>query len=72
MSESFLTREAAMQKAGFSSKSSFYAAIRAGRMPKPCKRGRSSVWLASELQSAINAEAVEMKAARDGEGRRSA
>lgn len=71
MAESLLTIAQAMKMAGFGDcedgkkKSSWYAAIRAGKMPKPCKRGRSSVWLESEVQAAVDAEAAEMKAERD-------
>lgn len=65
MAESLLTRAEAMKRAGYTSKSSFYGAIRAGKMPKPCKRGRSSVWLESEVQASIDAEAAQMKTERD-------
>ncbi|MGH8082927.1 MAG: helix-turn-helix transcriptional regulator [Lysobacter sp.] len=65
MSESFMRIKQVCERAGYVGKSSLYTAIRAGKFPKPHKRGRTSVWLASEVQAAIDAEAAEMKAAQE-------
>lgn len=65
MSESFLRVEECCKRGGYRGKSSLYAAIRAGKFPKPHKRGRTSVWLESEVQAAIDAEVAEMKAGHE-------
>lgn len=65
MPESFLRLDDCCKRGGYKGKSSLYAAIRAGKFPMPHKRGRTSVWLESEVQAAIDAEAAEMKASQE-------
>lgn len=45
------------------SKTAFYDAIKAGTYPAPRKRGRQSLWLASEIDAAMAAELQKMEKA---------
>lgn len=63
MTESFLRLDQVLAKSGHS-KTTLYAAIKRGDYPAPLKRGRSSLWIASEVQSAIDAEASRLMAQR--------
>lgn len=47
------------------SKTKLYDEIKRGAYPAPVKRGRSSLWIAHELDAAIAREAAELKRQRD-------
>lgn len=59
--EAFLTRAQVCARTAHS-KTTLYAAIRAGTFPKPRKRGARSLWLKSEVDAAIAAETARMDA----------
>lgn len=59
MAEAFLRLDQVLARSGHS-KTTLYAAIARKEYPAPVKRGRSSLWLESEVQASIDAEAARL------------
>lgn len=57
MSESFLKLPEVMRRTG-ASRASVYAWMMAGTFPRALKRGRAALWLESEVQTWIDAQAA--------------
>jgi predicted DNA-binding transcriptional regulator AlpA len=59
-----LRERPARQYLGNLPRSTFLARVRDGRIPRPVKLGRVSIWLKSELDAFLAARAAERDAAR--------